>query len=442
MRGPVKSTVGRNASCGNRNGNSSGNTAAFELVQNDHDVVVYEKGHRAGGHANTVEIDCGARRISVDTGFVVYNERNYPNFSSLLRQLGVITAETSMSFSVSEEFGRFEWCARSGSCLATLNGLFAQRSNVLSLPFYLMLTDIIRFNKRALEDFQRSALDDLLLRDYLASGGFSRRFLNYYLLPLAAAIWSCTSDEVLEFPASNFVGFLKNHQLLQNGQASWRTVVGGSRNYVERLTMPFRDKIRFGVAVKAITRMGSGVTIIDDRGERETVDQVIIATHADQALAILSDATAQERTILGAIRFHSNRVLIHGDRRLMPKRPAAWASWNVMRCNVDAKPHESVTYWMNLLQKIDLSFPLYVTLNPPFEPVPNLVYSRLTYDHPHFTRDAVSARENINSIQGMNWTWFCGAWTGFGFHEDGTTAGLSVVRRINGLSAPITNNVA
>lgn len=408
----------------------SGNVAAYLLKASNHDVVVYEKENRVGGHAHTISITSGDRDVAVDTGFIVFNELNYPNFAALLRQLGVATVETDMGFSVSEQFGRFEWSARGNTFFKTLNGLFAQRSNLLSPAFYRMLLDIRRFNREAAKDLEYGRLGDLTLGDYLSRRGFSQQFLQHYLLPMGAAIWSCTTKEIFDFPASSFIAFLKNHLLLQSQRQVWRTVVGGSRNYVDSITASFRGNIRLGTAVKALKRTFENVIVVDGEGRKEAFDQVVVATHPDQALAIFDDASDDERAILGAIRYRVNNVHVHCDSRLMPKRKSAWAPWNFIRLDVNGTSHESVTYWMNALQNIDRSFPVFVTLNPPVEPAPEMTFARLVYEHPQFDRYAIAAQSRMDSIQGLARTWYCGAWMGYGFHEDGATAGMSVVHKL------------
>jgi predicted NAD/FAD-binding protein len=408
----------------------SGNVAAYLLTAKGFDVAVYEKENRAGGHANTICIRRGDCDIFVDTGFIVFNELNYPNFAGLLRKLGVATVETNMGFSVSEQFGRFEWSARGDSYLETLNGLFAQRSNLLSPAFYRMLLDIRRFNREAANDLEYGKLGDLTLGDYLSWRGFSRQFLQHYLLPMGAAIWSSTTEEIFDFPAARFIAFLKNHLLLQSQRQVWRTVAGGSQSYVDSVTASFRDNIRLGTAVKTLKRTLDNVIVVNVEGHQETFDQVVVATHPDQALAILDDASDDERAILGEIRYRVNNVYVHCDDRLMPKRKAAWAPWNFMRLEVNGTARESVTYWMNVLQDIDRSFPVFVTLNPPVEPAPEMTFARLVYEHPHFDRYAIAAQGGMDSIQGVARTWYCGAWMGYGFHEDGATAGMSVVHKL------------
>lgn len=409
----------------------AGNAAAFALSQK-HQVTVYERELRPGGHSHTVEVDYDGRRIAVDTGFIVYNELNYPQLTALFEHLGVATRPTRMSFSVSANGGALEWMGGGQRLGETLDGVFAQRSNLLSIPFLRMLRDVVRFNRFCLEDRAAGRLAGLSLGDYLTARGFSERLTRDYLVPMGAAIWSTPADRMLEFPAENFVAFFDNHRLLHDERPVWRTVEGGSRCYVEKLTAPFRDRIRYGAAVIAIERSRTGVTVTDSLGHRDVYDQVVIAAHCDQAVAMLKDASADERQVLGAIRYRSNAVYLHRDPRLMPKRRRAWAAWNFLRDNGrgEAGGDVAITYWMNALQGIDLACPLFVSLNPPFEPQQHLTFARFTCEHPQFDRAAFDAQARLDDIQGVNRAWFCGAWTGYGFHEDGLRSGLAIADRL------------
>ncbi len=409
----------------------AGNAAAFALNRK-HQITVYERELRAGGHSHTVEVDWDGRRIAVDTGFIVYNEQNYPELTALLAYLGVATRPSRMSFSVSADGGALEWMGGGERLRETLDGVFAQRSNLVSLPFLGMLRDMLRFNRQSLQDRAAGRLKGLTLGDYLRARGYSKRLMRDYLVPMGASIWSMPADRMLEFPAENFVAFFDNHRLLHDERPVWRTVEGGSARYVEKLTAPFRDRIRYGAAVTAIERTRAGVMLTDSLGHRERYDQVVIAAHCDQALAMLTDASREERSILGAIRYRPNAVYLHRDPRLMPKRRRAWAAWNFLRANGrgEANADVAVTYWMNALQGIDPACPLFVSLNPPFEPDGALTFARFTCDHPQFDQAAFTAQARLDDIQGTNRTWFCGAWTGYGFHEDGLRSALSVADRL------------
>lgn len=411
----------------------AGNAAAYAL-SGWHQVTVYERELRPGGHSHTVEVDYDGSRIAVDTGFIVYNELNYPGLTALFDQLGVETLPSRMSFSVSANGGALEWMGGGQRTAETLDGVFAQRSNLLSIPFWAMLRDMLRFNRESLQDRAEGLLRGISLGHYLQQRGYSHRLMRDYLAPMGAAIWSTPVDQMLDFPAENFVAFFDNHRLLHDERPVWRTVRGGSREYVEKITAPFRDRIRYGAAVIAIERTRSGVLVSDSLGHRDRYDQVVIAAHSDQALAMLCDPADAERAVLGGIRYRPNAVYLHRDTRLMPKRRRAWAAWNFIRGNGrgEAGGDVAVTYWMNALQHIDADKPLFVSLNPPFEPEPGLTFARFTCEHPQFDAGAFAAQERLDDIQGVNRTWFCGAWTGYGFHEDGLRSGLAVAERLGG----------
>jgi predicted NAD/FAD-binding protein len=409
----------------------AGNAAAWALA-GQNPVTVYEKDRRPGGHSHTVDIDYDGIPIAVDTGFIVYNELNYPDLTALFAHLGVVTAPSNMSFSVSADRGRFEWAGGGSGFAETCDGLFAQRSNLTSPSFLWMLGQMLRFNRISLKDRDAGDLAGLSLGDYLARRGIRGRLVQDYLLPMGAAIWSTPTDKMLDFPAENYIAFFDNHRLLHLDRPIWRTVTGGSRNYVEKLTAKFRARLRLGTGIAAIERSPAGVILTDDRGRRETYDQVVIAAHSDQALGMLTDATAQERASLGAIRYRPNTAFLHRDARLMPRRKKAWAAWNFLRWHTgeESPSGAAVTYWMNALQGIDQRYPLFVSLNPPFEPDPALTFARFTCDHPQYDAAAFQAQGRLESIQGVKRTWFCGAWTGYGFHEDGLRSGLAVAEAL------------
>jgi predicted NAD/FAD-binding protein len=413
----------------------AGNAAAWALSRR-YPVTVYERELRPGGHSHTVTVDYDGHSIAVDTGFIVYNERNYPALTSLLAHLDVATVESCMSFAVSANSGAFEWKGGGANWLETAKGLFAQPANLLSVSYLRMLRHILRFNETSVADFARGALSGLSLGDYFARRGFSARLLRDYLAPMGAAIWSTPVHKMLDFPAENFVAFFLNHCLLQYDRPAWRTVLGGSRRYVERMTAEFRD-LRLGCAVTSIARTARGIVIKDSHGHTETFDHVILGTHSDQALVMLSDASDAERAVLGAIRYAPNTAYLHRDSRLMPKRRTAWASWNFLRWpRQDAALNDvAVTYWMNRLQGIDESRPLFLSLNPPFAPDPELTFGRYIYDHPQYDAAAFVAQQHLKDIQGQRHTWFCGAWTGYGFHEDGLKSGLAIAESL-GVVAP------
>ncbi len=407
----------------------AGNAAAYTLsTSTGHDLTIYERDNRLGGHSATVDVDVDGRTLSVDTGFIVYNEMNYPNLTALFAHLGVATQDSTMSFAVSARGGRFEWCGRTER---VVDGLFAQRRNLLSPGYLSMLLEILRFNRLAVADRRAGSLVELPLGDYLEWRGFSKRFRDDYLIPMGAAIWSMSPAAMLAFPAASFVAFFENHHLLQWNRPVWRTVTGGSRTYVDMISRPFRDKVRLGTGVRSVRRSVFGVDVTDDTGRQDTFDHVIFATHSDQALACLADPSEQERDVLGSIRYRPNAVYLHRDERLMPRRKRAWAAWNVIQGN-DPDAELCVTYWMNALQGLDPARPLFVTLNPPEPPAPHLTLGTFSYDHPQYDQRAISAQRRIPLIQGHQRTWYAGAWTGFGFHEDGLVSGLAAAEALGG----------
>ena len=431
----------------------AGSAAAWALSKR-YPVTVYDRDLRPGGHSHTVTIDYDGEPLAVDIGFIVYNEINYPDLTALFAHLGVETTESCMSFAVTADAGRFEWKGGGSTWLETAKGLFAQPSNLLSPSYLRMLRDILTFNKTSVEDYSAGMLTGLTLAEYFAWRRFAPRLLTDYLAPMGAAIWSAPSDQMMEFPAENFVAFFNNHRLLQYDRPAWRTVKGGSRRYVEKLVSEFADQLRLGCAVTGIERSPHGVVVSDSHGRRDSYDHVVIASHSDQALAMLSDASAGERAILGDINYAPNVVYLHRDVSLMPKRRRAWASWNFLRWRRQETIQDSskqgatasggaaacvndvaVTYWMNPLQGIDDDKPLFVSLNPPFEPDPALTFGRYACDHPQYTAAAFAAQKRLCEIQGQRHTWFCGAWTGYGFHEDGLRSGLAVAQSL-GASVP------
>ncbi len=415
----------------------AGNSAAYCLHHAPHvqSITVYERDLRIGGHAATVDIDYDGTKIAVDTGFIVYNDRNYPNLIQMFDHLGVKTQASDMSFAVSIDRGKLEWAGRSGAASNVINGLFAQRRNLANPRYWKMLMEVLRFQKQSLADLDGDQLGSKSLGEYLDFRRFSPAFRDNYIVPMGAAIWSTPVKEMLEFPASSFISFFENHRLLHWDRPVWRTVTGGSREYVRRLSESYKDRIRLGAAVTSITRDADGVVVTDSLGHSDRYDHVVIAAHAPDALAMLADASACEQEILSAVRYRPNDVYLHRDERLMPRRKAAWSAWNFLREGSDDSADVSVTYWMNLLQGIDKSKPLFVSLNPPFSPDPAKIFARFSYDHPQFDRPALKSQQDIHRIQGNNRTWFCGAWTGFGFHEDGIRSGLEIAGKL-GAEAP------
>jgi predicted NAD/FAD-binding protein len=409
----------------------AGNAAAWTLSKR-YPVTVYDRELRPGGHSHTVTIDYDGTPVAVDIGFIVYNELNYPDLTALFAHLGVETVESCMSFAVTADAGRFEWKGGGSDWRETAGGLFAQPRNLLSPSYLRMLRDILTFNTQSVADHADGRLTGLTLGEYFHKRTFAPRLLTDYLAPMGAAIWSAPAREMLDFPAENFVAFFSNHRLLQFDRPVWRTVKGGSHRYVEKMTSAFRDQLRLGCAVRSIERTPHGVVVHDSHGRSDSYDHVVIAAHSDQALAMLSDADSRERAVLGAIGYAPNTVYLHRDVRLMPKRPRAWASWNFLRWQREGTTENdvAVTYWMNRLQGIDNDKPLFVSLNPSFEPAPALTFGKYICEHPRYNAAAFAAQRRLSEIQGRRHTWFCGAWTGYGFHEDGLRSGLAVAEAL------------
>jgi predicted NAD/FAD-binding protein len=405
----------------------SGMAAAWLLSQ-DHNVTVYECEDRTGGHSNTVTVAGAEGEIAVDTGFIVYNEHTYPNLTALFAHLDVPTQLSDMSFAVSLAGGELEYSG-------TLTGLFAEKRNLLRPRFWSMLRDVHRFYREAPRDL--AALNEFhtTLGDYLDAGAYSAAFRSDHLLPMAAAIWSAPARSILDYPAASFIRFHDNHGLLRlRNRPPWRTVLGGSRVYVERLTRSYKDRIRLAAGVTAIRRNQDGVQIRDRSGGVERFDHVVVATHADQALGLLTDPTADEQRLLGAFRYSNNVAVLHSDPALMPKRRAVWSSWNYMGGSDEQDASPAVTYWMNSLQAIPHHTPLFVTLNPQRAPRTALHYE--TYEHPLFDSAAITAQRQLWSLQGRGNTWFCGAYFGAGFHEDGLQSGLAVAEALGSRKRP------
>ncbi len=399
----------------------SGLTVAH-LLHRDHAITVFEANDYIGGHTHTVDVDLGGERLAVDTGFIVYNERNYPNFTRLLAQLGVSTQPSTMSFSVRLEDPELEY---NGS---TLRQLFVQPRNLLRPRFYRMLADIIRFNRSASRDIKDSVAE-LTLSEYVEAGGYSREFVHHYLLPMGAAIWSSPAARVLDMPAAFFVRFFENHGMLTvDDRPEWRTVSGGSARYVERMIAPFTDRIRLNSPVREIRRADDHVLVNDER-----FDEVVIACHSDQALRMLADPSEAEREVLSAIPYQANEVVLHTDTRLLPRRRRAWGAWNY---HMSGKPDApvGVTYNMNMLQSLTASETLCVTLNDIDSIAPERIIGRFTYFHPLFTVEGIRAQRRHGEISGQRRTHYCGAYWRNGFHEDGVVSALAVGRALGASS--------
>lgn len=403
----------------------AGLSCAYRLAQAGLDVTLFEGGSWFGGHSNTVDVTLDGHTHGVDTGFLVFNERTYPNLIRLFAELDVETAASDMSFSVKMPLpGRtLEWAG------ASLDTVFAQRSNLLRPQFLGMLADILRFNREAAELAEGPSLQ-LPLGAFLDIGGYGKAFRDWYLLPMAACIWSCPTAQMLEFPLATFVRFCHNHGLLQvNDRPQWRTVKGGSRNYVQRLLAGIPQR-HLGTEVLSVLR-GDGKVLLHTAHGNHQFDQVVMATHSDQTLAMLDDPTAGERAVLRAIRYQKNRAVLHTDSSCLPRRRKAWSAWNYQGAlDAQGAPQVCVHYLINMLQPLPFKSPVIVSLNPVEEPAPGSVLREFDYAHPVFDADAIAAQDRLASLQGQRNTWFAGAWTGYGFHEDGLKSGLAVAEEL------------
>ena len=396
----------------------AGNTLAHHLHKH-HEITVFEAGSHIGGHTHTHDIEHKGRRYSVDTGFIVFNDRTYPNFIALLNELGVDWQASDMSFSVHCEKTGFEYNGTS------LNTLFAQRRNLFKPAFYWMIGEIMRFNKSSLELLAEGP--EIRLGDYLAHGKYSQQFIDYYIIPMGSAIWSTEARQMLDFPARFFVRFFHHHGMLTvNDRPQWGVIKGGSARYVEALTASFRERVRLDTPVEHVRRLKRSVGVKPLNGPEETFDWVFFACHSDTALTMLKDPSAAEREILSAIPYQENSVYLHTDRSLLPRHKLAWAAWNY---HVTATPIDrvAVTYNMNILQGLDSPEPLLVTLNHTRNINPAHVIKRLTYHHPLYTTAGTMAQARHAEISGVNRTAYCGAYWRNGFHEDGVVSALTAL---------------
>ena len=401
----------------------SGLGAAWAL-RNAHDVTLFEKRARLGGHANTVTIDYEGDQIDVDTGFIVFNTLNYPNLTALFDHLDVAHFRSDMSFGFSLD-KELEWSSTG------LSGLLADPLNAVRPGFLGMVRDILRFNARAQQDLENGSLFGLALGQYLDQLGLGARFRHNYLLPMGAAIWSSTEAEMEAYPAEAFVRFFNNHRLMHAKRPKWGTVRGGSRSYVNAIKAELDDAgVLYAPGARQVRRHETGVVITDVDGDEHDFDEVILACHSDQALDMLVDADPDERDMLTAIPYAPNEAVLHRDESLVPRRKNARAAWTYLR--EAGQPGAAVTYDMNRLQNIPADKPLFVTLNPMRQPDPDLTFGRYQYDHPQFTAPGMAAQRIFNRIQGVRRTWFAGAWLGYGFHEDGLRAGLRAALRLGG----------
>lgn len=396
----------------------AGNTVAYKL-RDAHDVTVYEASSYIGGHTNTIDVVEGDRTIPVDTGFIVFNDRTYPNFIELLDEIGQESQPSVMSFSVSSGDSRLEY---NGS---GLNALFAQRRNILRPPFFRMIRDILRFNNEALASLPFED-EEQTVGGYLLKHGYGREFMDDYLVPMAAAIWSAEPVAIRDMPLQFLVRFFDNHGLLQlKDRPVWRVIKGGSREYVEKLVAGHRDRIRLDTPVQSVVRHASGVEIVTEQHGREWFDAVFLACHSDQALALLDRPTAIEQDVLGAIRYQDNEAVLHTDASVLPKRRRAWAAWNY-HIPEDRHSQVAVTYNMNMLQGLDCDEQYCVTLNNDRRIDPAKVIRRIEYQHPVYSREAVAAQYRQPEVNADR-TFFCGAYWRNGFHEDGVVSALNAI---------------
>ena len=409
----------------------AGLSAAW-LLSGKHQVTLFEADHRLGGHAHTADAPGHNGTVPVDTGFIVYNEGNYPNFTALLEHLDVPSLNADMSLSVSLDNGAFEYSSFG------LGGVFAQKRNLLSPRFWRLLLDITRFFYTAAADVAELERNATPLDDYLKAKGFGPAFRDDHLLPQAAAIWSTPLDQIGSYPAASLIRFFLNHGMMTiAGRGLWRTVEGGSRAYVAKLSAAYQGEVRKGVRVAGVRRDVNGVELRLAGGSRERFDEVVIATHGDAALALLDDPTPDEQRLLGAFKYSRNLIALHTDTVLMPKRRAAWTSWN--HIGMRAAPGEgSVTYWMTRLQSLKNAPDLFATLNPNKEIAADKLIKTEVYDHPLFDAGAIAAQQQIWDVQGVRRTWFCGSYLGHGFHEDALQSGLAVAEQLGGVRRPWT----
>jgi predicted NAD/FAD-binding protein len=392
--------------------------AAYRLSR-DHEVTVYEAGAYIGGHTNTVDVEYEGKSYAVDTGFIVFNDWTYPRFIEIMSELGVSWQPSSMSFSVRCEKTGLEYNG------TNLNALFAQRRNFLRPAFLRMIKDILRFNRRAPELLRSDGAESL--GEYLRRESYSRYFVDHYIIPMGAAIWSSRPIDMLHFPARFFVEFFANHGFLSvNERPTWRVIRGGSREYVKRLTAPYASRIHLNSPVASLQRQRHQVALRLRNGSVEHFDDVVLACHSDQALKLLSDPSPEECAILGAIPYQANEALLHTDARLMPKRALAWAAWNY-HLPIEQYERVTVTYNMNILQSIAAPAQFLLTLNRGADVDPARVIGRYVYDHPVYTSRAVAAQARRHEINGVRHTYYCGAYWGYGFHEDGVKSALVAV---------------
>lgn len=403
------------------------------LLSQRHRVTVYEAADRLGGHSNTVTVESGRGRLRIDTGFIVYNEKTYPNLTALFEHLGVATQPSEMSFAVSKQDGGFEYAG------SDLRGLFAQPVNLIRPRFWAMLHDLLRFYRDAPAELAVIEAEGMSLSAYLSRRGYGAAFQRDHLLPMAAAIWSTPADRIGDYPAAAFVRFCINHGLLQiSGRPIWRCVSGGSSAYLERLTSALSGPVHLDRGIRSILRDDDEVQLTDTAGRVMRHDHVVVATHAHQALAMLADADARESSLLGTFASSRNLAVLHTDQSLMPRRRRAWSSWNFIEQPSAGTGAPYLSYWMNRLQSLPGETQYFVTLNPPRPPASGTILHTEHYAHPLFNGATQVAQRLLWTLQGRRRSWFCGSWFGAGFHEDGLQAGLAVAEALGGVRRPWT----
>lgn len=405
----------------------SGLSSAYFLAQR-HEVTLFEADSRVGGHTNTIDVPLPDGGIqAVDTGWIVYNGKNYPNLTALFSELDVRTRATGMSFAVSIGDGRYEW--KGSDQIVTV---FAQASNLFNLTHLRMLIDLLRLNRRAKKILASGQLPTGSLGDWLAAQGYSKALLSRYLLPMAGLIWSCSPAKAAEYPVDDFMRFFDSHSLFNTiDQPQWRVVVGGSHTYVRALLAEYRGQLHLNTPVRHVLRVPGGVSVQTDAGS-ETFDHVVCATHTDQALALIGDLSDEERAVLSGMPYNASRCVLHTDTSFLPKRKLAWGAWNYLHPNDEIHDQPiSGSYWMNALQHIPGPVNYIVTLNPQREIPQEKVLYDTVYHHPHYGAGSVATHQRLPEIQGKTGLWWAGAWTAFGFHEDGLKSGLRAVRDID-----------
>jgi predicted NAD/FAD-binding protein len=406
-------------------GGVAGLSAAW-LLNREHDVTLFEKNSYIGGHTNTIEVDSPQGPLSIDTGFVVYNRRNYPHLTRLFAHLGIAGQDAEMSFSASIDGGRLEYAG------SNLNTLFAQRGNLVNPPFLGMLRDILRFNRDAKVSLMTGNADQLSLGEYLERGGYGWRLCDHYLLPMAAAIWSCPTATMRQFPARSFLKFFENHGLLDlTNRPQWQTVKGGSHQYVKRMLQDLGESALSSTPAVAVRRSENGIEVYNGNDNRTHFDEVVFGCHADDALGMIHQPSSEEKRILGSFGYQENRAYLHTDTALMPRSRRVWSAWNYLTRSENRRTHNvSVSYWMNRLQRLNAERDYIVSLNPLHDPDSSKVIAEMVYHHPVFDEQAVLAQKLLPTIQGRDRLWFCGSYAGYGFHEDALRSTVTMLERM------------